>query len=612
MPITVPVARIATITALALLVLCLGSGESRAAAKPDPTAAAAFEPYFEVPPQLVRAKGDAEWQLWYYPGRDKSERAYGKLFIVGKEVLGAKKGEKRATALGSFAWIGGYEDRNPLDFEVLSDAVKDYFDFNQRGWAPEDKAMLFSEYPSHPDAARERWLPSSSELRNPRVLELLRLTRQSPDLRKAQGKDLWVQWFHLNRESVYWDGYYGALRLNGKWMMTGRPGDKLACSLGEFIYQGDYIYDPAAQYLKTDSRAGWASSSATLRENLKTIFRYDGKDGHPGAARAVKDQLAWGLNPSERDEDEGTYLMWAARYTALKPLDMEDADSPPEPEALEALIKAGADVNARDKRGITALLYAAMYNNNPRLFSALLRAGADANPTDKEGRTALMIVIDREVSGIARALVEGGADVNRRDGDGQTALMLSAGRNNTEEVKLLIGAGADVNARDNNGRTPLLHVFSWSGIGPVTKALLEAGADANAADNEGNTALMLAAEYARLEMLELLVKAGADVNLRNKQGKTALELAEDWYGLGPVTQSLLEAGADPNTADHSGSTALMTAAVYSHREILEFLIKAGADVNLRNKAGKTALDLAKEAERYDEAIIRLLREAGAK
>ena len=58
-------------------------------------------------------------------------------------------------------------------------------------------------------------------------------------------------------------------------------------------------------------------------------------------------------------------------------------------EAIEVLLKAGADVAARDKNGKTPLMWAAGVNWNPEVIEALLKAGANARAKDKEGKTAV-------------------------------------------------------------------------------------------------------------------------------------------------------------------------------------------------------------------------------
>jgi ankyrin repeat protein len=58
------------------------------------------------------------------------------------------------------------------------------------------------------------------------------------------------------------------------------------------------------------------------------------------------------------------------------------------PEQIQAAIKAGADVHARDKDGKTALMWAAGYNENPDVITTLLKAGANGKLKSSEGKTA--------------------------------------------------------------------------------------------------------------------------------------------------------------------------------------------------------------------------------
>ena len=61
-------------------------------------------------------------------------------------------------------------------------------------------------------------------------------------------------------------------------------------------------------------------------------------------------------------------------------------------EKVRKLIAEGADVNAEDVPwGETVLMYAARYNENPKVIKELIAAGADVNAKDNDGCTALMI-----------------------------------------------------------------------------------------------------------------------------------------------------------------------------------------------------------------------------
>ena len=58
------------------------------------------------------------------------------------------------------------------------------------------------------------------------------------------------------------------------------------------------------------------------------------------------------------------------------------------PEAITTLLKAGAQVNAKDTDGWTALMWAAWKNQNLGVITTLLKAGADGKARSNEGKTA--------------------------------------------------------------------------------------------------------------------------------------------------------------------------------------------------------------------------------
>jgi hypothetical protein len=110
-------------------------------------------------------------------------------------------------------------------------------------------------------------------------------------------------------------------------------------------------------------------------------------------------------------------------------------------EEVRAAVDAGASVIAGNDYGLTALLAAAMWNNDIDVIEVLLEAGAEVNAKDNAGRTALMWAVHNRNAEAVSALLDAGAGARARDSDGKTALMLAEEREGCcpEIVDLLRG-----------------------------------------------------------------------------------------------------------------------------------------------------------------------------
>jgi ankyrin repeat protein len=128
----------------------------------------------------------------------------------------------------------------------------------------------------------------------------------------------------------------------------------------------------------------------------------------------------------------------------------------------KATLAGGADANARDAEGATALM-AAAYSGNLEMVKTLLAAGADANATDAANWTALMKGVynqelDRGFPDVVQALIDAGADVEAKIAYGLRPLMLAAGYGEAGVVQTLLKAGADPRAKNDGERTALMMV----------------------------------------------------------------------------------------------------------------------------------------------------------
>ena len=91
---------------------------------------------------------------------------------------------------------------------------------------------------------------------------------------------------------------------------------------------------------------------------------------------AVMQAIKQGNKINDRDKDGLTALMHASQFNQ-------------NPEIIETLIKHGANINDRDKDGWTTLMYAGRYNPNPEIIETLIKHSANVKAEDSIGKTAL-------------------------------------------------------------------------------------------------------------------------------------------------------------------------------------------------------------------------------
>jgi len=328
------------------------------------------------------------------------------------------------------------------------------------------------------------------------------------------------------------------------------------------------------------------------------------------------------------DADGTTPLQWAVRQSFTKD-DLDIADQ---------LIRAGADVKAANRYGVTAL-YLACLNGNAAMIERLLKAGADANATTSEGETALMTVARSGNVEAAKVLLAHGAALETRENwHQQTALMWATAENHPDMMRELIAHGADVNARDevkkwerqktseprdkwlpSGGLTPLLFA-ARQGCLECARILVSKDADINVVDPDGISAPLMATINGHYDVAAFLIEKGANPNLADSTGRAVLFSAVDFHTMPQsnrpsprdsdstvsslqLIQILLAHGANVNaqlktqqpyrvkldrgddTMLTTGTTPLLRAAKAGDVEAIKLLLAKGADPKLATRAG---------------------------
>jgi ankyrin repeat protein len=138
---------------------------------------------------------------------------------------------------------------------------------------------------------------------------------------------------------------------------------------------------------------------------------------------------------------------------------------------VEVILRAGADVNARDEDGRTALLQVLS------LFEAMKYAKTESEYSGGKisPRFCEVMFKDLKPAPVARLLIAHGADVNAASRKGQTPIAYAALSGDIELVGELLAKGADANVKDAYGTTPLELAIS-SGHKEIAAMLREHGA----------------------------------------------------------------------------------------------------------------------------------------
>lgn len=195
---------------------------------------------------------------------------------------------------------------------------------------------------------------------------------------------------------------------------------------------------------------------------------------------------------------------------------------------VKALLENGADINAKNNDGRTALMQVAnnlfgdKYSDKySRLLEFFINSGADTTVQDKDGKTALMYLsqnITNFVDKHSMKIIKNGMFIYY----GPISRFNSVSEEDfINNLKLIINS-SEVNIQDNDGKTALM--YAPFAIPDVAKIFIENGANVNIRDNNRQTALMVAVkseshsydDFKNIsENIDFLIKSGTDIDAQD-------------------------------------------------------------------------------------------------
>jgi ankyrin repeat protein len=299
---------------------------------------------------------------------------------------------------------------------------------------------------------------------------------------------------------------------------------------------------------------------------------------------------------------------------------------------LDKIINKEYDVNIRGTEGVTPLMLAAILDD-AEAIEKLLKLGADINIKDIRGNNALSKSFEWLSFRAAEKLINAGAFESVQISDSSVLgkmLQSAAEIGNLKFVNYLLDKKVEVDYKNIKGKTAL-HFACNGGHVEVVKALLKAGANVHLADEGGMASFHWAAPNASEEMVQVLLKSGADIYAVTKDGISALYLAayrpetlrvflkymkspktiiDEQFLLDDAIDNknaielvsiLLEFGGNPDNIRRGKllGTHLHSAISLGEFEMTKLLINAGASMTAKDFNGMTAVDLISKSGRED-------------
>ena len=184
-------------------------------------------------------------------------------------------------------------------------------------------------------------------------------------------------------------------------------------------------------------------------------------------------------------------------------------------DAILTLVNAGANVEAVDKDGLTALHCASSRGHHDCVETLVGLCGSEVDATDINGSTPLFYAVTLGHTECAALMLSYGADPNRQDRKGRTPAHCGATKGQLETLKILASNHADLWLTNVRGDLPL-HEGVHSGRKELVRWLLTQRPESvNMSNNDGKCPLHIAAITNNVEMCKVR-SAASNLHLDRK------------------------------------------------------------------------------------------------
>lgn len=315
----------------------------------------------------------------------------------------------------------------------------------------------------------------------------------------------------------------------------------------------------------------------------------------------------------------------------------------------------GANPNAKNNNGTTALMTAAEHNTNARVIRALVEAGADVNARNRKGNTALMFAAMRNSTEAVRILYEAGADIDAVNSEGKNAAdyaVTNRRLNGTDILKRIKGeiepdeSESQTDNADSQSQTESHETESQTeneshetesqndNAEPQTEShelqsqtenaesqpqteSHESESQTESEQENTNMAAKISQTESNDDEPEIYEYEASEIPTKEEIEALSVhreELQRDFLricrsGSEDEIAEAVSAGVDVNVTNRAEATALMFAAKSNTAGAVEILIHAGAAVNAQDRSGNTALIYA--ASYNNDDVVETLIDAGA-